>query len=671
MELNSFLRDIVVLFGAALLVSTGCRLLRIPAMVGLLLTGCLVGPFGAGLIHKPVHVETIAELGVVFLLFEIGLELSFKRLKRIGRAFFAGGSIQATSTIAIALAVALLFGYRPHQALFFGLVVSLSSTAIVLRLYNDKREMETPHGGIALGILLFQDLLIVPFLLIVPLLGGSQESFTVQFLVRFLTGCAIITVTFAVSRYVVPRILHFLANTRARELLVIGSLFLCLGTALVTQRLGFSLALGAFLAGVLISESDYRHQVIAETMPFRDVFTSMFFISIGMLLRLDFVLANPAVILLAVFLIFVLKGTALFATVRLLSYPSQVAITVALGLCQIGEFAFVLLQQGKVYGVVDTWTYQLGISSSIVTMLLTPLFIRLAPLLACRAGNAVAAGDTQGPGNALTGHVIIVGFGLAGRHLASVLKVSGVPYMILELNGNTVKEAKKQGEPILFGDASRPAILEQCNIHAARFVVFVISDTGAMLRGARMARQMNPSIFIIARARMQADIAELRRNGADEVVSAEFETSIEIFTNLLTRLGVPGNLIRSQTRLLRHDDYTMLRTPSPGAGLSKDLHRALSMGTTETFLVTSSMNAAGKSIKKIDLRRIAGATIIALVRNDKPNTNPGPETVVADGDVLVLVGSHEQIDAAFMHLEHGSNKEKEGSEHDVEHHNEQ
>jgi CPA2 family monovalent cation:H+ antiporter-2 len=658
MELNSFLRDIVVIFGAALLVSTGCRLLKVPPLVGLLLTGSLVGPFGAGLIHQPGHVETIAELGVVFLLFEIGLELSFKRLKRIGRAFFAGGSIQVTSTIAITLGIALLFGYRPLQALFFGLVVSLSSTAIVLRLYNDKREMETPHGNIALGILLFQDLLIVPFLLIVPLLGGSGESFTFQFLARFLAGCAIIIATFAVSRYIVPLVLHFLASTRVRELLVIGSLFLCLGMALVTQRLGFSLALGAFLAGVLISESDYRHQVIAETMPFRDVFTSMFFISIGMLLKLDFVIHNPWVILLAVTLIFALKGAALFGTARLLSYPSQVAITVAMGLCQIGEFAFVLLQQGKAYSVIDAWTYQLGISSSIITMLLTPLFIRLAPHLAQRAGNAVADGAEQKSGDTLSGHVIIVGFGLAGRHLARVLKISGVPYVILELNGNTVKEAKKQGEPILYGDASRSAILEQCGIHTAKFIVFVISDTGAMQRGARMAKQMNPSIFIIARARMQADIDELRRCGADEVVSAEFETSIEIFTNLLVRLGVPGNIIRTQTRLLRHDDYTMLRSVSSGAGLPAELQKVLSMGTTETFLVTASMYAAGKSLMDLDLRKIAGATIIAMVRDTKPLPSPGPTTVFAAGDVLVLVGSHEQIEAAFAHLEHGPGAER-------------
>ena len=225
--------------------------------------------------------------------------------------------------------------------------------------------------------------------------------------------------------------------------------------------------------------------------------------------------------------------------------------------------------------------------------------------------------------------------------------------MILELNGNTVKEAKKLGEPILFGDASRTAILEQCGIHTAKFIVFVISDTGAMQRGARMAKDLNPSIFIIARARMQADIDELRRCGADEVVSAEFETSIEIFTNLLVRLGVPGNIIRTQTRLLRHDDYTMLRSVSSGAGLPAELQKVLSMGTTETFLVTASMYAAGKNLMDLDLRKIAGATIIAMVRDSKPQPSPGPATVFAAGDVLVLVGSHEQIDAAFAHLEHG------------------
>ncbi|MBN2035499.1 MAG: cation:proton antiporter [Chitinispirillaceae bacterium] len=633
--------------------STICRLIKVPSIVGLLLTGCIVGPYGAGLIHQPVHVETIAELGVVFLLFEIGLEVSVRRLRSIGRFFFAGGLMQASSTILMTFGVALLFGLRPLQALFLGLVLALSSTAIVLRLYNESREIDAPHGGIALGILLFQDILIVPFMLVAPLLGGAHDSSMSQVLVRFLAGCAIMTATFAVSRFIIPRVLHFIAGTRARELLVIGSLFLCLGMALVTQWLGFSLALGAFLAGVLISESDYRHQVIADTTPFRDVFTSMFFISIGMLLKLDFLVENPAIILLSVALIFALKGAALFSTVKFLVFPSPVALTVAMGLSQIGEFSFVLLQQAKAYSVVDEWTYQLVISSSIATMLLTPLLIRAAPMVARRAGRGNKPSGAETPFGVLSGHVIIIGYGLAGRHLARVLKVSGVPYVIVELNGATVREAKKQGEPILYGDASRSSILDQCNVSAARFIVFVISDTGAMQRGARLARQMNPSIFIIARARAQADISELRRCGADEAVSAEFETSIEILTNLLSRLGVPGNIIRSQTRLLRHDDYTMLRSPSGGTGITEELHRVLSMGTTETFLVTAAMHAAGKSIMDLDLRKRTGATIIALVRNDKPTTNPGASTVIEAGDVLVLVGSHAQIDAAFALLEKG------------------
>lgn len=653
MDLHSFLRDIVVTFGFALGIIAASRLLRIPAVVALLFTGCVVGPYGAALIRNPAHVELFAELGVVFLLFEIGLELSLRRLRNLGRSFFLGGSVQASSTIAVAAVVAWLFSYTSQQSIFLGLVLSLSSTAIVLQLYKERREMGAPQGPIALGILIFQDILIVPYMLIVPLLGGSAEASPVQFLFRFFIGVTIMVVVFTVSRFLVPSALHYLASVRIRELFVIGALFLCLGAALAAQKLGFSLALGAFLVGVLIAESEYRHQVIAETQPFRDVFTSMFFISVGMLLKLDVVASQMLTVAVVTLLIIAVKGIALYLTVRAIKFPSRIAATVALGLSQIGEFSFVLLQAGKGYGVIDEQTYQFVIAASILTMALTPLLMRVAPVVAEKLGR-LPAGDApvseSSPGN----HVIIVGFGLAGQHLARVLKAAAIPYAIVELNGNTVKRAKKQGEPIIYGDASRESILNQCNIQAAVAIVFVISDPIALKRGVRAARQLRQDILIIVRTRMQAEIEELRKCGADEVVSEEFETSIEIFTNVLMRLRIPGNIIKTQTRLLRQNDYTMLRSQSQTMGLSEGIMQALKVGTTDTFLITTDSGIAGKSIKELDLRKITGATIIALIRNDKPITNPSPETRIASGDLLVLVGSHAQMDEAFGYLE-GSN----------------
>jgi CPA2 family monovalent cation:H+ antiporter-2 len=342
--------------------------------------------------------------------------------------------------------------------------------------------------------------------------------------------------------------------------------------------------------------------------------------------------------------------------VRALLFPHRIAVIVALGLCQIGEFSFVLIQIGKMYHVIDAATYQIIIAASILTMALTPLFINLAP----RVGRKVDFREDR-EGKSVSGqlrdHVIIVGYGLAGRHLARVLKAAGLSYIILELNGTTVRRAKLLGEPILFGDASRLSILDRCGIHSAHTIVFVISDPLAVRQGVKLARHTNPKIFIIARARMMTEIEELRTAGADDVVSEEFETSIEIFTSVLTRLRVPGNIIRSQTALLRTNNYSIMRSPAPLAYLSENITRALSLGTIDNFLVTNGMKVAGMTIAELDLRRATGAMILALVRDDIPQTNPMPETRIAANDILVLVGSHSQMESAFHYLEQNSESE--------------
>jgi monovalent cation:H+ antiporter-2, CPA2 family len=653
MPIYSYLHDAVILLGVALAVITLTRLIKVPAIVGFLLTGALIGPHGLGVIQNAGRVEQFAELGVVFLLFEIGLEVSLQRLRGLGRYFLAGGPIQAAATIALAVALCSFFQISLAQSFFFGMILSLSSTAIVLRLYNDRRELNAPHGSMALGILLFQDILIVPYLLVVPLFGSTVETSWADVLLRLGGGIFVLSTAAVAGRFLIPRLLHYLAATKVRELFVMGSLFLCFGAALLTQRLGFSLALGAFLAGVLIADSDYHHQVMAETIPFRDLFNSVFFVSIGMLVDVTFVASHPLEVGIVTLLILAVKSVALFGTAYSLVRTPRVAVMVAMGLSQIGEFSFVLIQVGKMYGLVDFGEYQTAIASSIFTMALTPLLVFAAPLVARQLNPRASQPPADLPPD-LSGHVIVVGFGLAGRQLAAALKAAGVPYLIVELNNITVKKARQQGEPIIYGDASRQSILESCRIRGARVIVFVISELHAVRRGVKLARQMNPDIFIIARTRMQSDIPELRACGATDVISEEFETSIEIFTTVLARLRVPGNIIRTQTRLLRLDDYRMLRSQSPVGHLSENIFKALSIGTIDTFLVTESLSVAGKTIVQLDLRKITGAAILALVRSDVPMANPPADTVIMQGDLLVLVGSHAQMDAAFRYLEQGN-----------------
>ena len=655
-----YLHDIVIIFGSVLVVIALCFRLRIPYVVGFLITGALVGPHGLGLVNDTHHVEIFAELGVVFLLFVIGLELSLDQIKRLKRIFLLGGSSQAIITTVLVAAICYLFGLPARQGVYFGFLACLSSTAIVLKLYFERGELSTPQGQVSMGILLFQDILIVPLLLVIPVLAGTS-GLNSELLFRFGSGLAIVAVVFAVGRYLVPHLLYVIVQTGIRELFVIAALFACLGAALLTEFLGFSMALGAFLAGILLSESDYRHQLLADMSSIRDFFTSMFFISIGMLLRLNFAYDHAPLILGLVAGLVLIKTAVVLVSTAVLRYPLRTCIITALGLAQIGEFSFVLIRMGQTHGLLDEFFYQLSIASTVLSMLLTPLIIGVAPSLAQAFDWAKNKGDllprsskSKSDPESLTDHVIVVGFGLNGRHLARVLKTAHCPYVVVDLNGHKVRKAKLDGEPILYGDITRREILEKCDVKSASIAVFAISDPVALRRSVRLARDLNPDIFIVVRSWRLFEIEELQLLGANQVIAQEFETSIEIVTIVLTRLHLPGNIIRAQSRLLRADGYQMLRAPASATGLSEKVARALVAGTTDTFLLSAEHVAVGKSIRDIGLRQHSGATIIAVVRGEEPLSNPQADLTLKEGDVLVLVGSHAEIERAFTYLEHTS-----------------
>ncbi len=642
-----FLQEAVAILAAAVAVVLLSHRLRVPSVVGLLLTGLLIGPSGLALVAEVERVELFAEIGVVFLLFTIGLEFSLERLRQLRRPFFAGGSLQALMTTAVVALLAAAAGVAPPRAIFFGFVVTLSSTAIVLKLYAEQRQLDAPQGKLLLGILLFQDFLIVPMIVLVPVLAGTAAASAGAVLLRFVLALGIVGLVFLMARYLMPRLLYLLVRTRIREVFVLGALLVCLGMALLTAALEFSLALGAFLAGIVIAESEYSPQVVAEIAPFRDVFTSVFFISVGMLLDLGFAAAHLPMILGLAAAMVLLKGALGAGAVALLGFPSRLALVVGASLAQVGEFSFLLLEIGRVQGLLDGAAYQTFLAAAVLTMLATPLLVGLGPRL---SGWRPQVAEEAGAG-ALRGHVVVVGFGVAGQNLARVLRAAGIPYTVVELDGKLVRTARAAGEPVLFGDATRREILEHAGVERARIVVFVISDLVAVRRGVRLARQLNPGLHIIVRTRMVAEIEDLARQGADEVIAEEFETSIEIFTRVLQHYHVPGNVIRAETRVLRGESYRMLRTP--GGTPPAELLAMLAAGTTEVFRLEATSPAVGKTLRELDLRRRSGATVIAVVRGERSHTNPPPELRLEAGDALVLVGSHVEIDRAFELLEKG------------------
>jgi CPA2 family monovalent cation:H+ antiporter-2 len=645
------LRDFVIIIGSAIVVLLIANRFRIPAVVGLLLTGVLIGPSALGLVRELEQVRLLAEIGVVTLLFTIGLEFSLDRLKHIRRPLIVGGSLQSLLSGAIVVGAALLAGYSFPRALFFSFLAILSSTAIVLKLYADRKELETPHGKLVIGILLFQDFLVVVMIVIAPVLAGRVAASPQAILLRFGGGLLIIAAVVLVARLVIPRLLGQLVRTRSTEVLVLAAIFSGVGMALVTDRLRFSMALGAFLAGIIIAESEYSHQVIADVLPFRDVFASLFFISIGMLLDLRYVAEHPGAVAGLGLGIVIIKFTVVWATVRLMGYPGRTAGLTGLAVAQVGEFSFVLATAGRGLGLLTGVEYAAFIGASIVTMLITPFLIgggnQLVSILSRRL-NEAPTDDTGKP--ALQGHVVVVGFGLNGRNLARVLREVGIRYTVIELDGENVKRAAKAGEPIIYGDATRREILRLAGTETAHTVVFGISDLAAVRNAVRMARELNPNVRIIVRTRQVSEIDDLYSRGSDDVIAEEFETSIEVFTRVLEGYHVPANVIEAQIRVLRGDRYQLLRTAAGAGRVSDEVLDLLAAGTAAILRVRDSW-VVGKTMEELRLREETGATIIAIVRNQDAFTSPAADFVLEKGDFAVIVGNHAAVDAAFRYFE--------------------
>jgi CPA2 family monovalent cation:H+ antiporter-2 len=382
-------------------------------------------------------------------------------------------------------------------------------------------------------------------------------------------------------------------------------------------------------------------------VPFRDVFNSLFFISVGMLLDVPFALARPLPVLVLAGAILAVKAGAAAGAVALVGFPARIVTLVALGLAQVGEFSFVLLEVGQEHGLIDRDIFQTFIAASILTLLATPVLVGLAPRLAARLFPGQKGEAAAEPAGGLRNHVVIVGFGVNGRNLAHVLKAAQIRYRVVELDASLVRQGLRAEEPVVYGDATRREILEHAGVPTAGAVVFGISDLEAVRRAIPLARSLNPGVYILVRTRLVDETEDLLRRGADEVVAQELETSIEIFTRVLERYHVPRNIIRAETRLLRAEGYRMMRAPADMGRLSAALIDALAAGTTDVFRLDGASATVGKSLRETDLRRRTGALLLAVVRDGTPHPNPGADFRLAAGDDLVLMGSHEEIERAF------------------------
>ena len=654
--LEQVLLELALLFALCVGVAVTFHRLRLPPIVGFLVAGVIVGPNGIGLVRHEAMVRELAEVGVVVLLFAVGLEVPLSQLARLRRTILFGGGVQVIGTVLLAALACWLAGLGWHESLFLGFLLSLSSTAASTKMLVDHGEFSSPHGRMVLGINIAQDLAVVPMILLIPLLGRGAGAGDGTSLLGTFGNLGILAAVLVGSRFLLPPILALVCRTRSRELFVLLLATLCLGLAVVTAHLGLSLALGAFLAGILLADSDHHSQAAAEVEPFRDAFASLFFVSIGMLFDWRAIAAAPGTVLVALLAVIAGKAAMVMLAARSLGQPFWVRLRAGLAMAQVGEFSFVLVQLGKQQNVLPDSAERIFVVTAVLSIASTPLLYALGRQLALRARGSADGGRVQSDSQ-LQDHAIVVGFGPTGRTVVKGLQSLGIQVVVSEMNANTVKAEKEKGVPIVLGDATRVAVLKSLGIERARTLVLAVNDTTAASRIAQLARQLAPQVHVLARSVYITEADPLRAAGAHDVVPQELEASVEILVRVLRRFLVADDEIGRQVREVRR---------SAGAGDRPAALRANEAARIAEFVpgigfvvwrVEPGAPAAGKTLTQAGVRRNTGCSVIAVRRAGANLPVITPDTVLEVGDTVVVVGPEARLgDAAGMFVDPASGK---------------
>lgn len=648
--MHSILLDIVVIFALAVGAAIVCHRLHLPTSIGLLVAGVLAGPDVLRLVRNVEQIELLAEIGVVLLLFIIGLEFSLADIAHLKRQFLLGGSVQFFGTAAIVAMGTFAMGATVEQSAYIGCIVALSSTAVVLRMLEERAQLHTPHGRATLASLIYQDIAVVPVMLTAPLLAGNAWGTGMGAVVELLGRIAAVGLfAFVAYRWVVPRILELITRTQSSEAFLLGVIVLCISIALLTQSAGLSLALGAFLAGFIISESEYSHQAVTVMLPFRDVFMSLFFVAVGMLLDVQFLVAHPFRIALLTLGVLVIKPVVGAFAALAIGLPVRNAVLSGMALGQVGEFSLVAAQAGVVAGLFGRDVYQTVLDVAVLSMLATPALVAAGPRVADVLSRSPLAMLEQRrftstrltSAHSYADHILIIGFGVTGRNLARTARLSDVPYAVVEVNAATVREAAARGEPIHYGDATQETILRHVNADKARAIVVVIDDPAGARRIARLARRIAPDAYILVRSRYLREVEPLLSLGADEVIADELEVSIEVFSRVLARMLVPREDIKRLIGEVRGEWRRMARTLSREATSVPDLRVHIPDLATHTLRLSEHSPLVGRTIAESRLRADHGVTVLAVNRDGEYLANPRGETVLEAGDVLFVIGPTE------------------------------
>jgi monovalent cation:H+ antiporter-2, CPA2 family len=643
---GALLQELVLAYSLAVVLLLVAARLRVPSIVALIGAGVIAGPAGLALVTSQENVDLMSEIGVALLLFTAGLEFSLEDLRRMWRRIVPGGVGQVLlTTAATGGVVALIWGGSTTRAGVVGLFVALSSTAVVLKELARKNLLHAPYGRLTIGVLLLQDLVVIAVLASAPTLLGApstnQGGVGSALLILAGVGGGVLLL----GRVVLPRLLQ-LASSLSREAFSLSVLLASVGTAYLAAMLGLSMAAGAFLAGLILAEGEFSHQVHADVRPLRDLLASLFFISIGMLIDVRAMLPVLVLVVGAALAIVVAKTAVASSALALTGAPWRVALASGFALAQVGEFSFVLGRAALDGGVIDQVWWQVLLGASVITMALTPLMIDRAPAFAARLtrARATAPASLEGQRETLRDHVVILGYGIGGQLLAQSLAELSVPHVVLELNGATVRAALQRGVNIHYADVAAPEPLEAAGVAHAAAVVVVISDPDASERALRALRSISPTVPIITRSRFRLEAERLTAAGATLAVAEELEASLEVLSQLLVRLHIPGNVVETLV-----DNYRRVLGAQTGrSGRAKalpfdQLPKEIVDAPVSSFRLAADGWGVGRTLQEVELRASTGATVLAVRRNGATITSPSAGFALEAGDDIFLLGDDSDV----------------------------
>lgn len=653
MDLN-ILKGIVVIFALSTFVNLIFTRIKVPTVVGYLLTGVIAGPHMLSMAGGSNEINMLAEIGVVLLLFTIGMEFSLQHLLKIRKIVFFGGLLQVFATAGIFFGISYFYDMNWQSGILLGFLVALSSSALVMKLLQERSEITSNYGRTVLGILIFQDLLLVPLLLFTNLLADNSVNIPKEIVILTLKVIFIIGLVYAGNKWILPRLLHLIALARNQELFIMSIFLICFAVALLTSKLGMSLAFGAFLAGLMISESEYSHNVFGNFMPIKDIFTSFFFVSIGMLLDLSFITENLQIVVIAVLLVITLKTFIAGATGFVLGHTLHGTILIGFSLSQVGEFSFILAKLGFDYLIISDFFYQLFLAVAVITMAFTPFLIRLSlpvynillklPLPDKLINGLFPLPEIEIP--EFKNHLVIIGKDASAIKLSVMAKYNNIRHVSIIFDPSLAREKMKNGDIVVYGDAINEPVLRKAHADTADIVVISVGSIIPSMTIIEKVRSINNDAYIIVRSPLIQNVGDLYKSGADQVLPEKLEIAIDLLKRILVKQMTPQKKIN---HIISHVRYTSL-----GAFTEKDtVNQPSAPDEFSDFKISlmqvgASSRAEGKSLFDIELRKKTGVTLLAIKRGSEIIEHPSPETIFIKGDIAYLMGDPENISLASV-----------------------